>query len=433
MASLVDFAQTMGQQATDVTKGLAGLAETKRLTDYQQQQIGIEQQRFGLAQQEQRSMFDYRKAEMENMQKQREAQMQQLQWTIDKGHADEALEVHNKLGTYDSFSTYVDALAKIGINIPKPDVSVYDNSQMFVNRALSGLAQAKTPAQKMMFLSNAIKEFSKNPGYASQLQATLLADQIKLVHEQNQMDMAAMRFTGQIPGQMPGQLPPSGSPLDNLKTGIEKWNINPSSIRPINRTMLEQTYPGFDFNKYEAGSKIYANPKMQDFMGRTESIIQKGGALDMLKSQRDLTPDTGSQSLNKLVNTFEAQFGDAAVEKLRTQGIITADEASKLMGSGQGAVEYFKAAQDMMKTAGTKEQVAAVVENLRDNLKNLYLAKGRDTKFETRFDRLGIVDPYRTQQQPLAAQQQYSQEDLEHTAKLRGMTVEQVKQRLGVK
>jgi hypothetical protein len=113
----------------------------------------------------------------------------------------------------------------------------------------------------------------------------------------------------------------------------------------------------------------YANQKStQDTLKMIDGMTDPGGAFDIAMAAARQLPGMDQQTINKLFNYGETEFGNKAQTDFHTAMVGFADEYSKVMGGGNPTDTLRKQGMDLMKDAYSKGQLEGASVVLKKDL-----------------------------------------------------------------
>jgi hypothetical protein len=243
--------------------------------------------------------------------------------------------------------------------------------------------------------------------------------------------------------------------------GILDYSIDPSkstSIRNNRREtligMASQIDPTYDQKQFPARQAFQNSIKSGPLSKQIISANTLIGHLDSLQKSFDelnkARPSNQYPLVNRVENALNKGAGKGEVTAVDNNITAVTNELETLFrGSGQGSERGIQEWRKSISDAASPEQQKAAIGkalelmasrlNAIDEQHQNVMGKPRDfsvlnDKSRKALTKLGI-DPTTIDQavQPQGSDNQPSMEDLQHTAKLHNMTVDQVKKRLGIK
>lgn len=199
------------------------------------------------------------------------------------------------------------------------------------------------------------------------------------------------------------------------------YGTNANKTAVMNK--LAEKYP--DFNMAEAEL---------DYQGRAQeartghvtaakikfAVNSLDRSLPLLENAMRKVDLTQFKSLNALENYAKSHSGDKDLQSLLTAIRTTSTDYSNLISRTGTATDSTRAAADELVNINlAKGQMQGFIDQVRKE-KDAQLAASQDTLRQNK-----PLDASENKEQP-------SQEDLEHTAKIHGITVEEVKKKLGI-
>ncbi len=229
---------------------------------------------------------------------------------------------------------------------------------------------------------------------------------------------------------------------NEIKSLADTGNIpSPKTGRYDNSQMLEDIY------RYKGDASSASKTAITRFdSGVNANQIRFNSTamthLDTLAQAAQALKNNDTQALNKMQNTFKTQFGSSAPTNFNAARDLAAGEIVKAITQTGGTLEDRKNAEQNISNAESPEQLAGVINTYQTMLGGQLYNQFLEYKSSTGQSDKKFMDKLDTsakgQMQSIMAQHKGatssrpSDEDLAFTAKKHGMTVEQVKAKLGI-
>ena len=97
-------------------------------------------------------------------------------------------------------------------------------------------------------------------------------------------------------------------------------------------------------------------------------MTEKGGALEIAQNAAKSLPQFDSQTVNKIFNATETEFGSASASNFHTAMMGLADEYSKVMGGGISSDTGRQQALDLLKQSYSKGQLSGAIGTIQKDL-----------------------------------------------------------------
>ena len=139
-------------------------------------------------------------------------------------------------------------------------------------------------------------------------------------------------------------------------------------LQEADRYSREKYGRPFDAGQASIDYAYARNTQTQNTLKMIAGITEKGGALDIAKDAAKALPQFDSQTVNKIFNAFETQFGSANATNFHTAMLGLADEYSKVMGGGISSDTGRQQALDILKAAYSKGQLGGAIDIMQKDL-----------------------------------------------------------------
>jgi hypothetical protein len=178
----------------------------------------------------------------------------------------------------------------------------------------------------------------------------------------------------------------------SIPVGLVEGTVDPSQlskrgatynqqIEDANRYSLSKFGKTFDLAKAQSDYGYSRNVQTQNTLKALDNIIQPNGAIDIAKTAAAGLPALNSQTLNKVFNIANAEFGDHRITDFRTAMLGLADNYSKVQGGGVSTDSNRQQSLDLLKEAYSKGQLAGAMDIMRKDLASVKSSKIGDNRY----------------------------------------------------
>lgn len=163
-----------------------------------------------------------------------------------------------------------------------------------------------------------------------------------------------------------------GSSLDNMAQQLVEGQMDPSQVprRSAAYSLVLQKANAYSQQKYGQPFDIagatsdyqYAkNPQTQNTLKMINAMTDKGGSIEIAQKAAAKLPALDSQTLNKVFNIAQTEFGSSDVTNFHTSMLGLADEYSKVMGGGVSSDTGRQQGLDLLKAGYSKGQMSGAI------------------------------------------------------------------------
>jgi hypothetical protein len=139
-------------------------------------------------------------------------------------------------------------------------------------------------------------------------------------------------------------------------------------LQEADRYSREKYGRPFDAGQASIDYAYARNTQTQNTLRMINGMTEKGGAIEIAQSAAKALPQFDSQTVNRIFNAFETQFGSANATNFHTAMLGLADEYSKVMGGGISSDTGRQQALDILKSAYSKGQLGGAVDIMQRDL-----------------------------------------------------------------
>jgi hypothetical protein len=154
-----------------------------------------------------------------------------------------------------------------------------------------------------------------------------------------------------------------------------------SKLESTNAYSMSKYGKPFDIAKAQSDYGYAKNVQTQNTLKALDNIVQQGGAIDIAQNAAKGLPALNSQTINKIFNIADAEFGDHRVTDFRTAMLGLADNYSKVQGGGVSTDSNRQQSLDLLKEAYSKGQLAGAMEIMRKDLTSVKSSKIGDNRY----------------------------------------------------
>lgn len=167
--------------------------------------------------------------------------------------------------------------------------------------------------------------------------------------------------------------------LDNMAQQLVEGQMDPSQVpkRSAAYSVVLQKANAYSQQKYGQPFDIagatsdyqYAkNPQTQNTLKMINAMTDKGGSIEIAQKAASKLPQLDSQTLNKVFNIGQTEFGSDAVTNFHTAMLGLADEYSKVMGGGVSSDTGRQQGLDLLKAAYGKGQLSGAIGIMQQDI-----------------------------------------------------------------
>jgi hypothetical protein len=179
-------------------------------------------------------------------------------------------------------------------------------------------------------------------------------------------------------GSIPVQLVEGGMDPSQLSKRSADYN---AKLEAASAYSLAKYGKSFDIAKAQSDYTYSKNTQTQNTLKALDNIIQPNGAIDIAQSAAKGLPALNSQTLNKIFNIANAEFGDHRVTDFRTAMLGLADNYSKVQGGGVSTDSNRQQSLDLLKEAYSRGQLSGAMEIMRKDLSSVKSSKIGDNRY----------------------------------------------------
>jgi hypothetical protein len=179
-------------------------------------------------------------------------------------------------------------------------------------------------------------------------------------------------------GSIPVQLVEGGMDPSQLSKRSADYN---AKLEAASAYSLAKYGKPFDIAKAGSDYSYAKNTQTQNTLKALDNIIQPNGAIDIAQTAAKGLPALNSQTLNKVFNITNAEFGDHRVTDFRTAMLGLADNYSKVQGGGVSTDSNRQQSLDLLKEAYSRGQLTGAMEIMRKDLSSVKSSKIGDNRY----------------------------------------------------
>lgn len=124
----------------------------------------------------------------------------------------------------------------------------------------------------------------------------------------------------------------------------------------------------FDIAQAQTDYRYANRGQTKDTLNMVRGMIEDNGSLSILQSAAKGLPQLNEQTVNKLFNAGDQEFGDHRITDVHTALLGFADEYAKVMGAGTGSDLSRQQALDILKDYFSKGQVEGMFKTVNKDL-----------------------------------------------------------------
>jgi hypothetical protein len=154
-----------------------------------------------------------------------------------------------------------------------------------------------------------------------------------------------------------------------------------SKLEQANQYSTQKFGKPFDIAKAQSDYSYAKNTQTQNTLKALDNIVQPNGAIDIAQTAAKGLPGLNSQTLNKVFNIGNAEFGDHRITDFHTAMLGLADNYSKVQGGGVSTDSNRQQSLDLLKDAYSKGQLAGALDIMRKDLSSVKSSKIGDNRY----------------------------------------------------